>query len=126
LIIRNTRTGTVISSEAGVASSFLSRAIGLMLSQPRDLILISPREDIESSSIHMMFMRYTIDVIWLDANKQVDEVRKNIPAFNILKQSTWRIYRPKKAAKYVIELGKNRLITAQEPLEDDLTVFSAP
>jgi uncharacterized membrane protein (UPF0127 family) len=123
LIIRNTRTGTVISSEAGVASSFLSRLVGLMLSKPRDLILVSPTEDIKSSSIHMMFMLYPIDVIWLNTEKQVVEVRRNIPAFNILKPSTWRIYHPKKPAKYVIELGRNHLITAQEPLENDLIDF---
>jgi len=126
LIIRNTRTGALISSEAGVASSFLSRAVGLMLSKPRDLVLVSPREDIESSSIHMMFMLYPIDVIWLNSKKEVVEVRRDVQPFNPVKLGTWRIYKPKKPAKYVIELGRNRLITVQEPTEGDLLDLTPP
>ncbi len=80
-----------------------------MLSKPRDLVLVSPREDIGSSTIHMLFMRFSIDVIWLDSRNRVVDLQRNIKPFSPLKPGTWRIYRPKNPAKYVIELGVEKI-----------------
>ncbi len=95
----------VISESAEFASSFFSRLRGLMLSQKKDIILVSPGEDISSSSIHMCFMRFPIDVIWLNSDKVVVDIKKRVLPFNPFNRKTWRIYKPKKVAKYVIELG---------------------
>ncbi len=80
-----------------------------MLSKPRDIILASPREDVKSSTIHMLFMRFPIDVIWLDSRNRVVDLRNNVKPLNPFKPSTWRLYRPKNPAKYVIELGTGRI-----------------
>lgn len=101
----NKTRNKVISENAEFACSLLSRAIGLMLSKRRDLVLVSPREDITSSTIHMLFMLYPIDVIWVDSENRVVDVQRNAQPFNPIKPKTWKTYKPKKAAKYVIELG---------------------
>ncbi|MBU2519617.1 MAG: DUF192 domain-containing protein [Nanoarchaeota archaeon] len=61
--------------------------------------------------IWMMFMRFPIDIYFLDKNyKVVDYVRKAKP-FNPFKLSTWRIYSPKKPAKYVLEVASQTAIS---------------
>lgn len=106
--IRNETKNLALSPDAKFATSFFSRLVGLMLSSRKDLILVSPKEDIVSSTIHMALMRYSIDVVWADSGKNVVDVAQGVPAFNLLKPATWRTYAPKKPAKYVIELGKGK------------------
>jgi len=81
-----------------------------MLSRPRDLVIECPRAGIKESSIHMTFMRFNIDVVWVDEKMRVVDVKKNVPPVNPFKPSTFRIYRPSAAAKFVVELeaGKAR------------------
>jgi uncharacterized membrane protein (UPF0127 family) len=94
-----------------------------MFSKPADLVLVSPKDGIEHSSIHMMFMRFPIDVLWLDAGMKVVDVARNVPPFNLLKPDTWRIYRPAKDAKYVVEIAVKQL----PPVEmGDLIEFKPP
>jgi len=76
-----------------------------MMSYKKDVILESPKEDIVSSTIHMWFMMYPIDVVWVDANLVVVDVKKNVPPANPLKLRTLETHAPKKPAKYVIELA---------------------
>jgi uncharacterized membrane protein (UPF0127 family) len=107
-IVNETRNG-VISENSDFARSVLSRIRGLMLSRPKDLVLVSPKEDIRSSTIHMLFMLFPIDVIWVDSGNSVVDLQRNIRAFNPLKKCTWRTYKPGKPAKYVIELGSGNI-----------------
>jgi uncharacterized membrane protein (UPF0127 family) len=104
--IVNETKNLAVSEDAKFAHSFFTRALGLMLSKKKDLVLVSPKEDIISSTIHMMLMRYPIDVVWVNSEKIVVEVALNVPPFNLLRPDTWGTYAPCKPAKYVIELGK--------------------
>jgi hypothetical protein len=79
-----------------------------MFSKPRDLVLISRREDVPSSAIHMMFMRFPIDVIWVDSGLTVVDVKKKAPPLKFFDLGTWRVYKPRAKARYVIELGSSR------------------
>ena len=103
--VLNKSRGFVISESCEVANSFFSRFRGLMLSGPKDLVLVSPREDIKSSSVHMLFMRFPIDVAWLNSKMVVVDIRKNI------KPNSLGIFRPSKPAKFVVELGVRKLGT---------------
>ena len=49
----------------------------------------------------MFFVFYPIDVLFLDKNKKVVEVKENFRPFEF--------YTPKNKAKYVIELEKNTI-----------------
>jgi uncharacterized membrane protein (UPF0127 family) len=73
-------TGEVIAAEAVVASNPWSRFRGLMLRgklRAGEGLVIQP-----CSSIHMMFMRFRIDVVFFDREHAVTSVARNVP--------TWR------------------------------------
>lgn len=65
------------------------------------IILVEKRESIAQTTIHMMFMRYDIAVIWLSKDKVVVDktvARKWVP-----------YYAPKEPAQYVLELHPSKL-----------------
>ena len=99
----------VISNKISIAESFFPRFLGLMFSKPRDLVLVSPREGVICSTIHMCFMRFPIDVLWLDSGMRVVDIKKKILPFNVFDRRSWRRYKPKNPAKYVIELGEGEI-----------------
>ena len=80
------------------ANTFLKRLIGLMGKKDFKGCLIFT--DLTDSSMHTMFMRFEIDVYFIDKNKIVFEKTSMKP---------WRFYRPKKPAKYILETKKNKL-----------------
>lgn len=55
----------------------------------------------------MFFVFYEIDVIWVNSKLKVVDIRRKIKPFNPIDLSTYKLYLPKRAAKYVIELGKS-------------------
>ncbi|MFH1402868.1 MAG: DUF192 domain-containing protein [Candidatus Altiarchaeota archaeon] len=107
-VVNKTRN-KVLSEDAGVRESFLGRLTGLMMQDRKDIVIKVPWEGILEASIHMMFMRYGISVIWADSDMKVVDVEKNARPFNPFKPRTWRTYKPCGPAKYVVELGKGRL-----------------
>ena len=69
-------TGEVIASQALIASNPWSRFRGLMLRSP-----LAPGEGLviqPCSSIHMMFMRFRIDVVFYDREHLVTAVARNV------------------------------------------------
>jgi uncharacterized membrane protein (UPF0127 family) len=107
LRILNKTRGAVLSENASYAHSFYGRLRGLMFTEPADLVLASPKETVEHSSIHMFFMKYPIDVVWANSEGVVVDVKRRIPPASILAPKTWGVIRPKVSAKYVVELGKS-------------------
>jgi len=71
---------------------------GLMFSKKKNLIFILDQERIVG--LHMVFVFFTIDVLFLDKNKKIIEIKKNLKPFGF--------YISKKKAKYVVEMSKNR------------------
>ena len=74
--VTNPATGTVIAEQAQVATGLWSRFWGLMGRRelpPGSGILIAP-----CSSIHMFFMRFPIDVVFLDRDDMVVKIVHSI------------------------------------------------
>ncbi|MCO4792894.1 MAG: DUF192 domain-containing protein [Bacteriovoracaceae bacterium] len=72
-----------IAEEVKVADGFVTRLIGLMFSKSLvgfDALLIKP-----CNSIHTCFMRYNIDVIFLDKNMTVVKIIREIKPWRM----TW-------------------------------------
>jgi uncharacterized membrane protein (UPF0127 family) len=107
--IFNKTKNTLISNDSGYTGSFWGRLRGLMLTRKKDLILACEKEGILESTIHMMNMLYSIDVVWADSSMRVVDYRRSVPPLSILKPTTWKTYAPGKAAKYIIELGTTKL-----------------
>ena len=77
----------------------LLQAFGLMFSRKRkDFALIFDFKKEKKECFHMFFVFYTINLIFLDKNKKVVEIKENFKPF--------RIYFAKAKARYVIESAK--------------------
>ena len=77
--ILNVSKGTVVAEDVAVARSFWDRFRGLMLRRGMasgEALLIEP-----SASIHTAFMRFPIDVVFLDREKRVVKVAENVRPF---------------------------------------------
>jgi len=104
----------LLSGDAIFAGSFGERRRGLSgRGECSDLVLASSHDTLVGCVIHMVGMEYPIDVAWVDGKGVVVGVRRRVPAFSLLRPSTWRFYWPNRPARYVVELGKGGLGTTE-------------
>lgn len=80
------------------ADTYLKRLIGLMFKKDIDygLFFILRYE----SGVHTCFMRFAIDVYFLDENKII---------FDKVTLTPWKYYNPAKKARYILETKENAL-----------------
>ena len=51
----------------------------------------------------MLAMRFPLDIIWINGKNRIVDITKNVkPSFN-----PWKLYKPKKSCKYVLEVNAN-------------------
>jgi len=89
----------VFTKEFKICRSFLSKFLGLMFSKKKMLVFEFDKEKYQS--LHMFFVFFPIDVLFLDENKTVIEIKKNFRPFTI--------YSSKTKAQYVIEIPAGRI-----------------
>jgi len=91
-------TGVVIARDVKVADGFFGRFRGLMLKREfyegEALFFIFKRPG--RNSVHTFFMKFPIDLIYLDSSYTVVEIR------NFLKP--WHLHRSRAVSSYLIEL----------------------
>jgi uncharacterized protein len=95
----NTRTGQVIASNARLAADIKSRSVGLLGKKeigPDEALIIRP-----CSSIHTLFMRFKIDVIFIAKDGTVRKIIHSMP--------TWR-FAASRGARDTIELSSGSLL----------------
>lgn len=97
-MILNKTTNKQICINIKYANTFFKRFKGLMGKNNIDFALIFC--NLKDSGIHTHFMRFDIDVYFLDENKIVFEKATLKP---------WKFHRPKKHAKYILETKKDVL-----------------
>ena len=78
------------------ADSYFKRLIGLMFKKDIDWGLVFILK--YGSAVHTCFMRFDIDVYFMDENKTVFEKTSLKP---------WKYYRPSKKAGYILEVKKD-------------------
>ncbi|MBI5389320.1 DUF192 domain-containing protein [Candidatus Woesearchaeota archaeon] len=89
-------------SRIRVVSSFFLKAKGLMFSpELHDECLIFFFAKETKVPIHMMFVFFPIDVLWLNAEKRIVAMKENLRPF--------RYYDPKVKAQYVVELPQGTI-----------------
>jgi uncharacterized membrane protein (UPF0127 family) len=91
--------------QAKYCQSFLCQLRGLMftseLHEDQGLLLVQSSDSRINASIHMMFMRIDLAVIWINSQFEVVD--------RVLAQK-WRLgYLPSQPAKYILETGTDRL-----------------
>ncbi len=81
MIISNVTRQTVIAKDARLADTPLKRLIGLLGKKslaPNEALIIKP-----CNSIHMFFMKFPIDVIFLDGENHAVGIVENIKPFQL-------------------------------------------
>jgi hypothetical protein len=96
IIDRSTRR--IVLRKVEIASSFFSRLRGYMLRRkpPLGTGLLFKFWRPGRHAIHTFFMRFSLDLVYLDEFFRVIELRENL--------KPWRIYRSKARVKFLLEL----------------------
>jgi hypothetical protein len=79
--IVNTTRGTELAGDARAARGFWPRLVGLLGRRslaPGEALLLDP-----CTSVHTAFMRFTIDVVYLDGERRVLKVVPNLRPFRV-------------------------------------------
>jgi len=86
-----------------VADNFWKRLVGLSFSKKKNMLFIFPYE--AKWSFWMFLVRYPIKFVFIDKRKTVVDVKVGKPIS--LDTSTWKVYKPREACKYVLETPSN-------------------
>ena len=92
-----------LSFEKELADTGFKKARGLMLRRKLDkaLVFLLGRETKIGAAIHSYFVLFSFDIIWLDGQKKVVDMR-TVGPFRLIEM-------PKEKAKYFIELPKGSI-----------------
>jgi hypothetical protein len=108
-MIRNATKKTIIAETHYNFRSPFSKALGLMFAMnPKNLVFFFKEEKI--IPLHMFFVFFPIDVLFLDKKKKVVEIKENFRPFTCCT--------PRAKAKYVIELPKGMIKKSKTKLND--------
>lgn len=104
LLVR--KKGAIHITKGKHARTAGERFMGLMGVSPNTftyaLIFHLEREGILEGSIHMLFMKMPIDVMWLDAHQGIVGWKENLPAWSLN-------HSPPAPASYIVELPAGTL-----------------
>ncbi|MCG2719884.1 MAG: DUF192 domain-containing protein [Nanoarchaeota archaeon] len=73
-----------------------------MFQKNKSALIELPYESQLLSSIHTFFMRYNIDLYWLNKNKEVIDIKKNVKPYKYC-------IIPKIKAKFILETPVNKM-----------------
>ena len=100
MIIKNITKKVMVGKNAKACKSIFSKAMGLMFSKkPKTLVFIFKKEKI--IPLHMLFVFFPIDILFLDKDKEIVEIKESLKPFSF--------YTPKKKAMYIIELPEGAI-----------------
>ncbi|VVB99096.1 putative ACR [uncultured archaeon] len=104
----NNTSGKKIMEKTRIADDPSARGRGLMFEARKNfdyaLIFVLPNESIVRAMVHMLFVFFPIDIVFLDSKRRVVDKATLKP---------WMLnYTPKAAAKYFIEMpvGKSKFV----------------
>ncbi len=95
-MIINKTTGKVISQNEMVCNSFFSQMWGLMFRRKQNVVMAFPSE--RKISLHMFFVFYPIEVLVVDENLKIVEIKRDFKPFMVWNGS--------EKGKYVVELAR--------------------
>ena len=108
--------GKVIANKVHILKSEAEKVRGLILrKEPRlDEIFLFVFRKSKRWAFHMWFMRYPIDIMWLDENFVIVDIIEGFKPF--------KYWKPKKQSKYVIESRKGFIKKNKIKIGDFLTL----
>ena len=111
-MIKNKTKNKVISGECKVCKSSLSKSIGLMFSKKEFVPLVFVFDKEKIIPLHMMFVFFSIDVLFLNSDKVVVEMKENFKPFSS--------YTPKNKSMYVVELQRGSIEKNKIEIGDEI------
>lgn len=114
LLIRNISRNSILANHCSYARTFLARFRGLQLKKELPLghgLLIMP-----CNSIHMFFMRFSIDAVFIDSDSRVVYIEEDI--------RPWRVSKIVRNAKSVLELPTGTVSATDTRVGDQLGIES--
>lgn len=96
MVLENSTKRIIITKKSIFIDGIFSKFIGLMFSKKQNKALIFKFNKEKIISLHMFFVFYRIDVLFLNKNKVVVDKTENFRPFTF--------YKSKKKAMYAIEL----------------------
>lgn len=96
-MIFNQTQNKVISNKERLCKNPLTQALGLMFRRKQNLVMVFKKE--KPIQLHNFFVFYPLDVLILNENKEIIEIKENFKPFTL--------WNPPKEGKYLIELGEN-------------------
>jgi hypothetical protein len=98
------KKGRTIVCDAETTSNFFTKFLGLMFRKSTNGLLMKfTFNSIERRGIWMPFMRFPIDIVYIDSKKSVAGLVERAPPMT-LNPRTWKVFYPEKPAKYILEL----------------------
>lgn len=114
--VLNQTRGTVVAERCRVASSFRDRMVGMLKSpepEPGDGLWID-----RTSSIHMWFMRYPLDIVFVDKRGRVTKAVERL--------RPWRVVLWAPGSRDCLELGVGSVARSGTAPGDQLEVTTVP
>ncbi len=100
IMIINKTKNRVLSENKKICKDIFSKSLGLMFQKYKmPLIFINKKE--AYTPLHMWFVFYPIDVLYLNKNKKIIEMKQNFRPFSY--------YSPKKKAMYIVEIKEETI-----------------
>ena len=112
--IRNVTKNRVIEANFNICGDIFSKFTGLMFSKKRKMALVFKFDKERIIALHMLFVFYPIDVLFLDKKKIVVDKKENFLPFSF--------YRPKKKAMYAIELPDGAIKKSKTGIGDKISI----
>lgn len=110
--IRNVTKGTTLAETFELATTFFDKFLGLMFSSPTNQALVFVYGGEKTLSLHMFFVFYPIDVVWLSSDKRVVYLKPHFKPFTVCV--------PPVKAQYVIEAPDGAILQAQTAIGDQI------
>lgn len=110
----NTTRHKILASDFTLCTTPFSQARGLMFSKRKThktLIFVFDHD--HKVSLHNFFVFYPIDVVFLNAEKKIVEIKENFEPFTL--------YFPQQTARYVVELPSGTVKTTKSSVGDYIT-----
>ena len=120
-MIKNLTKKKILVKDLEIASSVSKKTRGLMLRKAlaSDSGILMLFEYDRKHEIWMFAMRFPIDIVFIDKNKRIVDIKHSVKPMG-KNPKTWRIYRPREACRYVLEVNSGHVERTGTEIGDTL------
>jgi uncharacterized membrane protein (UPF0127 family) len=110
-MLRNNTRKAILARDVELCGDILEKATGLMFRRKLDdkaMVFVFDKE--RTIGLHMLFVFQSIDVLWLDKDKRIVELKEDFKPFTA--------YTPSNKAFYVVELPSGAIKRSRTKIKD--------